>query len=440
MVINLPRHLKQVEKIVRGSDEWKDIMAITDVPTPKKIDGTDFGIFVDHPQKGLLLEYTKYRKAVQQRASLTVSKDMKSLMECLKALNRSGNLQLILKAPDDDRNRIRHIFRARVVNPMKNWVKREGNKAASGCYNKLWALRNFLKWLDESRPLFVSKHHLTNELKSLITNVSAALVPLRASKRMRTTSINKQIQQFGVVYSTAHKYMCLALLIKRFPRLLVCGLSFNQLMKHYKRILKTAQNKNTNDQLSHSVAIICQDQQTEIKPGDRASSSNLSPDQLEENEPTFSVGDNSQDRRSTPSPAPSTSTQSQAVEVHAQPLLTPTPSAARKRKYPQERYAANPVDEKMLETISNTGTRIAQKEVLDDGEHFCRCLVSKIKSLDPFSKLECQAEIQMVILRYMRRSVQGAEGRQTHTYRSSQGSDYDQYQYQTFDLGVHPTQ
>ena len=55
MVINLPRHLKQVEKIVRGSDEWKDIMAITDVPTPKKIDGTDFGIFVDHPQSELTL-------------------------------------------------------------------------------------------------------------------------------------------------------------------------------------------------------------------------------------------------------------------------------------------------------------------------------------------------------------------------------------------------
>ncbi|KAK3804448.1 hypothetical protein RRG08_042207 [Elysia crispata] len=32
-------------------EEWKDIMAITDVPTPKKIDGTDFGIFADHPQK-----------------------------------------------------------------------------------------------------------------------------------------------------------------------------------------------------------------------------------------------------------------------------------------------------------------------------------------------------------------------------------------------------
>ncbi|KAK3756888.1 hypothetical protein RRG08_011461 [Elysia crispata] len=114
MVINLPRHLEQVEKIVRVSDERKDIMAITDVPTPNKIDGTDFGIFADHPQKGLLLEYTEYRKAVQQRASSTVSKDMKSLMECLKALNRSGNLQLILKAPDENRNRIRHIFRARI--------------------------------------------------------------------------------------------------------------------------------------------------------------------------------------------------------------------------------------------------------------------------------------------------------------------------------------
>ena len=45
----------------------------------------------------LLLEYTKYRKAVQQRATSTVSKEIKSLMDCLKALNRSGNLEIILK-------------------------------------------------------------------------------------------------------------------------------------------------------------------------------------------------------------------------------------------------------------------------------------------------------------------------------------------------------
>ncbi|GFR64704.1 hypothetical protein ElyMa_000184200, partial [Elysia marginata] len=131
---------------------------------------------------------------------------------------------------------------------------------------------------------------------------------------------------------------------------------------------------------------------------------------------------------------PSMSTQPQAVEVHAQPLLTPRPGAARKRKYPQERYTANPVNDKMLDTISRIGTKLAQKEVLDEDEYFCRSLISKIKSLDPFSKLECQAEIQMVILRYMRRSVQAAEGRQSQTYRSRQGSDYDQYHYQTFDL------
>ena len=49
--------------------------------------------------------------------------------------------------------------------------------------------------LEESRPIFELKNNLKCKLKSFITNVSAALVPLRASKRMRTTSINKQIER-----------------------------------------------------------------------------------------------------------------------------------------------------------------------------------------------------------------------------------------------------
>ena len=45
------------------------------------------------------------------------------------------------QVPEDDRDRVCHLFRARIVNPMKALVKREGDKAASGCYNKLWAMR-----------------------------------------------------------------------------------------------------------------------------------------------------------------------------------------------------------------------------------------------------------------------------------------------------------
>lgn len=198
MVTNLLRHLNEVEKIVRNSDEWKDIMHVINVRPPKDANDANFAIFANHPQKDLLLEYTKYRKAVQQRATSTVSKEIKSLMDCLKALNRSGNLEIILKVPEDDRDRVCHLFRARIVNPMKALVKREGDKAASGCYNKLWAMRNFLKWLEETHPIYVSRNNLKPELKSLISNVSAALVPLRASKRMRTTSINKQIEPIDV--------------------------------------------------------------------------------------------------------------------------------------------------------------------------------------------------------------------------------------------------
>ncbi|KAK3708695.1 hypothetical protein RRG08_010847 [Elysia crispata] len=199
MVTNLLRHLENVEKVARFSDEWKDIVRNTiKARRSKETNDINFGMFADHPEKDLLLDYEDYRTAVQQRAHSTVSKEIKSLLEVLKTLNRSGNLEIILKDPDDDRDRVCHLFRARVVDPMKALVKREGKKSASGCYNKLCALRNFLKGLEESRPIFVARNNLKRELKSFITNVSAALVPLRASKRMRTTSINKQIEPIDV--------------------------------------------------------------------------------------------------------------------------------------------------------------------------------------------------------------------------------------------------
>ncbi|KAK3735203.1 hypothetical protein RRG08_010323, partial [Elysia crispata] len=128
----------------------------------------------------------------------TVSKEIKSFDGLPQGIKQSREILKIILVPEDDRDRVCHLFRARIVNPMKALVKREGDKAASGCYNKLWAMRNFLKWLEETHPLFVWRKNLKPELKSLICNVSAALVPLRASKRMRTTSINKQIEPIDV--------------------------------------------------------------------------------------------------------------------------------------------------------------------------------------------------------------------------------------------------
>ncbi|GFO47959.1 transcription factor adf-1 [Plakobranchus ocellatus] len=139
--------------------------------------------------------------------------------------------------------------------------------------------------------------------------------------------------------------------------------------------------------------------------GDRATCSNLSPEQQEEESESVRGIESPRDRSHTPSPVPTTvSTSTQNSE--AQPLVTPRP---RKRKIPQERYTINPVDERMLDAITSIGDKLTQIEAPDEDELFCKSLVSKIRSLDPFSKMECQAEIQMVILKYMRRSTQVAD-------------------------------
>lgn len=168
--------------------------------------------------------------------------------------------------------------------------------------------------------------------------------------------------------------------------------------------------------------------------GDRATCSNLSPEREEETE--SALGNQSpRDRSFTPSPVPTAaSTSTQGSE--AQPLVSQRP---RKRKFPQERHAVNPMDERMLETISYIGDKLTQKETPDEDELFCKSLVSKIRSLDPFTKMACQAEVQMVILKHMRQSAQtSGSSRQIHTSQSGQGFDaYDQYQYQTYDSDVH---
>ena len=123
--------------------------------------------------------------------------------------------------------------------------------------------------MKQFHTLLMKQEQIVQDIDLLLKFHRGYLYLIARGKLPQETNVKDWFHtEFGVVYSTAHKYMCLALLIKMFPRLLVCGLSFNQLVKHYKRILKTAQNKNTNDQLSQSVAIICQDQQIEIKPGE----------------------------------------------------------------------------------------------------------------------------------------------------------------------------
>jgi len=74
--------------------------------------------------------------------------------------------------------------------------------------------------------------------------------------------------EFGTCWSTIERYMKLALLIKKYPRLVVCGLLYTQLQKHNKR-LQTFLDKETEglkERLSLPLNIKTQGQNLDITP------------------------------------------------------------------------------------------------------------------------------------------------------------------------------
>ena len=76
--------------------------------------------------------------------------------------------------------------------------------------------------------------------------------------------------ELGVVYRTALRYMSMSLLLKRYPRLIVCGLSFSQLVKHNKRLSQylASETEGLKDRLCMSINISTQDQPTDITPSE----------------------------------------------------------------------------------------------------------------------------------------------------------------------------
>ncbi|KAJ7391197.1 hypothetical protein OS493_019328 [Desmophyllum pertusum] len=73
--------------------------------------------------------------------------------------------------------------------------------------------------------------------------------------------------ELGVIYETALRYMTVASLIDLYPRLLICDLSFSQLLKHNRslqKFLETAEE--LRNQLSQPVGISIQDEVNSIVP------------------------------------------------------------------------------------------------------------------------------------------------------------------------------
>lgn len=87
-----------------------------------------------------------------------------------------------------------------------------------------------------------------------------------------------------------------------------------------------------------------------------------------------------------------------AAHSSAEPNTTPVQSRKSKYKFPQERQPHS-LDSDILRAIK---TIRPEEKCEDEEELFLKSLAPKLRSLDPLLKLECQAEMQMLLLKYMR--------------------------------------
>ncbi|XP_076439206.1 uncharacterized protein LOC143278190 isoform X2 [Babylonia areolata] len=195
MIINLGRHLENVEKVARDSEQWEQLMKRTKRNGPEQEISC---IPAQHPQRQVLEDFIKFRRTFQERSLNTIKKEMTSIMSCLLALNRSANLEVIFKIPDDDDSRASAIFMTMILIPMKTILQKEGNRVASSQYNKLLAFSTFLKWLSEAKHFFLQKNNLASEVQNLHTHVKAAMVQFRASKKMRAIAINTETRPMDI--------------------------------------------------------------------------------------------------------------------------------------------------------------------------------------------------------------------------------------------------
>ena len=94
-----------------------------------------------------------------------------------------------------------------------------------------------LSQLKESHQILLKQEQEIENL-NLVVKFYRGVLYLSAYKFAPQTDCRQWFRrEFEVVYEIALHYMTTALLIKRYPRLLVCGLLFNQLQKHNKRLV-----------------------------------------------------------------------------------------------------------------------------------------------------------------------------------------------------------
>lgn len=105
----------------------------------------------------------------------------------------------------------------------------------------------------------------------LVIKYYRGLVYFRARELLKVNENVKAMfrTEFGVSYSTAMRYATFAALVKRFPRLMACGLSYAQITKHQKRLLEYLKtDTGLHDRLSQPLNVSAQDKAVEIQPSD----------------------------------------------------------------------------------------------------------------------------------------------------------------------------
>jgi hypothetical protein len=112
------------------------------------------------------------------------------------------------------------------------------------------------------------------------------LVYFRARELLKVNETVKAMfrTEFGVCYTTAMRYMTFAALVKRYPRLMACGLSYAQITKHQKRLLDYLKtDTRLHDRLSQPLNVSAQGKDVEIQPSDICvpkTTYNIDPDYL----------------------------------------------------------------------------------------------------------------------------------------------------------------
>ena len=213
--------------------------------------------------------------AIEQAVGVEKEKfiDMLKTVQCVlkKPQERLKNKSKIVRIPD------KTIFDQKIRPQIAEKVDEYDRLETAG--NQVeWKVRfNFIGYYKLLNIAELKKRHalILEEEKSLtcldlVVKYYRGLVYFRARELYLTTNIKTLFRtEFGVCYATAMRYITFAALIKHYPRLMICGLSYAQITKHQKRLLNYLKTDTSlHDKLSQPLSVLAQNKAIEILPVD----------------------------------------------------------------------------------------------------------------------------------------------------------------------------